>query len=76
MLDGDTPHLFPTQDLVTELVRFATRAEVTHVMVDGRLLLEGGHHTTVDLERLRAEAEAGAAHVHGLIASRRYRALR
>jgi 5-methylthioadenosine/S-adenosylhomocysteine deaminase len=76
VLDGDAPHLFPTQDLVTELVRYATRAEVTHVMVNGRLLLDGGRHTTIDLERLRAEADAGAAHVRAVAARRRYRPLR
>ncbi len=61
---------------MTELVRFATRAEVTHVMVNGRLLLDQGRHTTIDLEKLRAEAEAGAAHVHGVVAGKRYRPLR
>ncbi|HTY80772.1 MAG TPA: amidohydrolase family protein [Candidatus Bathyarchaeia archaeon] len=76
VLDGDAPHLFPTQDLVTELVRFATRAEVTHVMVNGRLLLDNGRHTTVDLDKLRAEADAGAAHVHTVVAGRRYRPIR
>ena len=76
VLDGDAPHLVPTQDLVTEIVRFATRAEVTHVMVNGRLLLDQGRHTTIDLEKLRAEAEAGAAHVHAMVAGRRYRPLR
>ncbi len=76
VLDGDAPHLFPTQDLVTELVRFASRGEVTHVMVNGRLLLDEGRHTTVDLEKLRVEAEAGANYVHGVVAGRRYRPLR
>lgn len=76
VLDGDAPHLVPTQDLVTEIVRFATRAEVTHVMVNGRLLLDQGRHTTIDLEKLRGEAEAGAAHVHAMVAGRRYRPLR
>lgn len=61
---------------MTEIVRFASRAEVTHVMVNGRMLLDGGRHTTVDLDRLRAEAEAGAAHVHAVVAGRRYRPLR
>jgi 5-methylthioadenosine/S-adenosylhomocysteine deaminase len=76
VLDGDAPHLVPTQDLVTEIVRFASRAEVTHVMVNGRLLLDQGRHTSVDLEKLRVEAEAGAAHVHAVVAGRRYRPLR
>jgi len=76
VLDGGAPHLFPTQDLVTELVRFASRAEVTHVLVNGRLLLDDGRHTTVDLERLRGEAEAGAAYVNRVVGGKRYRPLR
>lgn len=56
---------------MTEIVRFASRAEVTHVMVNGRMLLDGGRHTTVDLDKLRADAEAGAAHVHAVVAGRR-----
>src|SRR5262249_47082827 len=76
VLDGDAPHLFPTQDLVTELVRYATRAEVTHVMVNGGRRLDGGRHPTTALERLRGEAEAGAAHVRAVAAPRRYRPLR
>ena len=76
VLDGGAPHLFPTQDLVTELVRFASRAEVTDVLVNGRVMLEGGRLTTVDLERLWGEAEAGAAHVLGVVGGRRYRPLR
>jgi 5-methylthioadenosine/S-adenosylhomocysteine deaminase len=76
VLDGGAPHLFPTQDLVTELVRFASRAEVTDVLVNGRLVLEAGRLTTVDLDRLRGEADAGAAHVLGAVGGRRYRPLR
>ena len=45
-------------------------------MVNGRLLLDQGRHTTINLEKLREEAEAGAAHVHAMVAGRRYRPLR
>jgi 5-methylthioadenosine/S-adenosylhomocysteine deaminase len=76
VLDGTAPHLLATQDLVTQIVRFATRAEVTHVMVNGRWLLEGGRLTTVDLARLHREAAAGAAHVRGVVRERRYRPIR
>ncbi|HKZ07957.1 MAG TPA: amidohydrolase family protein [Methylomirabilota bacterium] len=76
VLDGGAPHLFPTQDLVTELVRFASRAEVTDVLVNGRVVLEAGRLTTVDLERLRGEAAGGAAHVLRTVEGRRYRPLR
>lgn len=76
VLDGGAPHLLATQDLITEIVRFATRAEVTHVMVDGRWLLDDGRLTTVDLERLHRDGAAGAAHVRGVVGGRRYRPLR
>jgi 5-methylthioadenosine/S-adenosylhomocysteine deaminase len=76
VLDGGAPHLLATQDLLTEVVRFATRAEVTDVMVDGRWLLEGGRLATVDLERLRAESATGAARVPGAVGQRRYRPIR
>jgi cytosine/adenosine deaminase-related metal-dependent hydrolase len=76
VLDGAAPHLLATQDLVTEIVRFATRAEVTHVMVNGRWLLEDARLATVDLERLQRDAAAGAAHVRGAVGGRRYRPLR
>ena len=54
-----------------EIVRFATRAEVTHVLVNGRWLLDDGRLTTVDLERLRREAAAGVAYVRGIVSGRR-----
>jgi len=76
VLDGAAPHLMAMQDLETELVRFASRAEVRHVLVEGRTLLENGRPTTIDLERLYAEAEAGARHVRDTVSSRRYRPLR
>jgi cytosine/adenosine deaminase-related metal-dependent hydrolase len=76
VLDGTAPHLLATQDLVTEIVRFATRAEVTHVMVNGRWLLDDGRLTTVDPETLQRDAAAGAAHVRTAVAARRYRPIR
>jgi cytosine/adenosine deaminase-related metal-dependent hydrolase len=76
VLDGGAPHLLATQDLITEIVRFATRAEITHVMVDGRWLLADGRLTTVDLERLHRDGAAGAAHVRGVVGGLRYRPIR
>jgi 5-methylthioadenosine/S-adenosylhomocysteine deaminase len=76
ILDGGAPHLMATQDLVTDLVRNGTRGEITHVMVDGRLLFDGGSYPTLDLPRIEAEARACAAHVRATVADRRYRPLR
>jgi 5-methylthioadenosine/S-adenosylhomocysteine deaminase len=76
VLDGRAPHLMATQDVVTELVRFASRAEIRHVMVNGRLVFDEGAFPTIDLDRLEAEAAAGAAHVRAAVSGRRYRPLR
>jgi cytosine/adenosine deaminase-related metal-dependent hydrolase len=75
MLDGKAPHLMATQDLPTELIRFGTRAEVRQVMVNGRLLFDNGTFETIDLDRLCAEAAAGAAHVRTVTVGRRYKPL-
>lgn len=76
VLDGRAPHLMAEQDLVTELVRYAARSEVEHVIVGGRFLIEHGRHTTIDIEALHARARAGAARVRTAIEKRRYRPLR
>lgn len=76
ILDGGAPHLMATQDLVTDLVRYGSRGEITHVMVDGRVLFDGGSYQTLDLSRIEAEARACAAHVRAAVADRRYRPLR
>ncbi|MCB1487412.1 MAG: amidohydrolase family protein [Bauldia sp.] len=74
VLDGGAAHLGPVQDLVPELVRFGSRAEVTTVMVDGKVVVEDGQHTAIDLEALRAAAAPIAERLDGLIAPRRYQA--
>ena len=75
LLDGDTPHLMSQHHLPSDIVRFATRAEVDATIVNGRVLYETGDFPTIDLDRLRLDSAAGAAHVKGVIAGRRYRDL-
>jgi 5-methylthioadenosine/S-adenosylhomocysteine deaminase len=75
VLDANAPHLMAPQDVISDLVRYGTRAEVRHVLIDGRIVLEDGMHQTIDLERLKAEALAGARHVRDVVASRRYKPL-
>jgi hypothetical protein len=49
--------------MLTELGRYAGRSEVMHVLVGGRLLIENTADSTIDLERLPADARKGAARV-------------
>jgi 5-methylthioadenosine/S-adenosylhomocysteine deaminase len=75
ILDGDAPHLMAMQHLPSEIVRYATRAEVEATIVNGRVLYANGAFASIDIERLRDDAMAGAAHVREVLAGRRYREL-
>ncbi|MGE3701987.1 MAG: amidohydrolase family protein [Hyphomicrobiaceae bacterium] len=75
VLDANAPHLMAQQDVVSELVRYGSRAEVQHVLIDGQVVLENGQHRTIDLDRLKAEASAGARHVRNAVVERRYKPL-
>jgi hypothetical protein len=55
------------------VVRFANRGEVKATIVAGRVLYRDGQFLTVDLDRLRLEATAGAAHVNAIVEERRYK---
>ena len=75
VLDANAAHLMAQHDVVSELVRYGSRAEVQHVLIDGRVVLEHGVHRSIDLERLKADAAAGARHVREAVAQRRYKPL-
>ena len=60
LLDFDAPHLRPRHDLIANAVHTATGADVTHVLVDGRLLLRDRVLLTLDEERILYEAERRA----------------
>ena len=64
------------QDTVTDVVRFASRAEVLQTVVGGDVLYDRGEYPTIDLAALRRDAQSGAAHVRAEVASRRYLPLR
>ncbi|KRE24468.1 hypothetical protein ASE66_04350 [Bosea sp. Root483D1] len=75
VLDGSGPHMMSSQHLSSELLRYASRAEVKTTIVAGRVLYSDGEFATIDIERLREEATAGASFVSDLVAERRYRPL-
>jgi 5-methylthioadenosine/S-adenosylhomocysteine deaminase len=60
LLDFNRPHLRPRHDLIANLVHSAKGADVTHVMVDGRLLMCDRALLTLDEERILYEAERHA----------------
>ena len=73
LLDGNAPHLLAQHSLASDLVRFATRGEVKATIVAGRVLYQDGEFKTIDMDRLRADAKAGAAFVRAVVEERRYK---
>jgi 5-methylthioadenosine/S-adenosylhomocysteine deaminase len=65
LFDLDRPHLYPRHDLVANLVHAARASDVTHVIVDGRLIYRDGELLTLDEEKIEAEAERHAKRMVG-----------
>lgn len=60
LIDFERPHLRPRHDLIANLVHSAQGADVTHVIVDGKLLMRDRELLTLDEERILYEAEQRA----------------
>jgi len=75
LLDTRAPHWFPRHDLAAGVVYAAHPSDVSHVFVDGALLLRDGELLTLDEERIRYEAERRAFRMVGkpMEQVRRYR---
>lgn len=65
VVDTRGAHWTPRHDLVAGLVYASHPSDVTHLLVDGQLLLRKGELTTLDEERIRHEAERRARRLVG-----------
>jgi len=65
LLNTCAPHWFPRHDLAAGVVYTAHPSDVSHVIVDGRLLLRDGELLTLDEERICYEAERRAFRLVG-----------
>jgi 5-methylthioadenosine/S-adenosylhomocysteine deaminase len=65
LLDTSGPHWFPRHDLAAGVVYAAHPSDVTHVFVDGEMILRDGELTRLDEERIRYEAERRAFRMVG-----------
>ena len=63
-------HHVPTYDVVSHLVYVTDEQDVSHVIVDGKLLMRERDLLTIDTERVRAEASALAAKIQSALANR------
>jgi len=65
LLDTRAPHWFPRHDVAAGIVYTAHPSDVSHVIVDGQLLMREGDLLTLDEERIRYEAERRAFRMVG-----------
>jgi 5-methylthioadenosine/S-adenosylhomocysteine deaminase len=65
LLDTSGPHWFPRHDLAAGVVYAAHPSDVTHVFVDGEMIMQDGELLTLDEERIRYEAERRAFRMVG-----------
>ena len=65
LLDTSAAHWFPRHDVAAGVVYAAHPSDVTHVFVDGKLLLDDGELLTLDEDRIRYEAERRAFRMVG-----------
>jgi len=63
MLDFDKPHLIPDHDPVFNVVYSAQGSDVAMTMVDGKILYENGQYRTIDMEKVKFNAQAA---YHGM----------
>ena len=60
LFDFRRAHLTPAMNPIGALVHVAQGRDIAIVIVDGRIVVEDGHATLVDEERIRREAAAAA----------------
>jgi 5-methylthioadenosine/S-adenosylhomocysteine deaminase len=60
LLDFRKPHLRPRHNLLSNVMYSAKSPDISHVIVDGCLLMKNGELTTLDEERILYEAERRA----------------
>jgi 5-methylthioadenosine/S-adenosylhomocysteine deaminase len=65
LLDTSGPQWYPRHDLGAGVVYAAHPSDVTHVFIDGEMVLEDGELLTLDEERIRHEAERRAFRMVG-----------
>ena len=52
VIDTDKPNMYPSFDVVSNIVYSAEKSDVVLTMVDGKVLYKNGEYTTIDIEKL------------------------
>jgi 5-methylthioadenosine/S-adenosylhomocysteine deaminase len=56
-VDMNNPYLKPTRDPLTSIVLYGNPSDIDHVIVDGRILKQGGKLTTINVEEALESAQ-------------------
>ncbi|MDR1952919.1 MAG: amidohydrolase [Clostridiales Family XIII bacterium] len=67
VLDLSEPHLHPVHDLYNNLVYAASGSDVTITMIDGKVVYDDGTWPTIDIERVKAEADLATRRILGAL---------
>ncbi len=65
IVDFQQPHLYPRHDLIANLIHSAKGGDVTHTIVDGRLLMREREILTLDVPEILHQAERHAFRMVG-----------
>jgi 5-methylthioadenosine/S-adenosylhomocysteine deaminase len=65
LVDTRAPHWIPRHDLAAGVVYSAHPSDIAYVWCDGRLLFRNGEYLTIDIDRVRWEAEKRAFRMVG-----------
>jgi 5-methylthioadenosine/S-adenosylhomocysteine deaminase len=65
LLNTNAPHWYPRHDLAAGVVYTAHPSDVAYVWSDGKLLYKNGRYLTLDIERIKWEAEQRAFRMVG-----------
>jgi 5-methylthioadenosine/S-adenosylhomocysteine deaminase len=60
LLDASGPHMTPAYDACTNVVYSASGGDICLTMIDGVIVYENGEYTTMDIEKVKAEASEAA----------------
>lgn len=63
MIDTDCPNMFPTTDIASNLVYALSGGENVLTMVDGRILYHNYEYYSIDIEKVKYEAEGSVRRI-------------
>ena len=67
VVDTDGPNMHPVHNMLNNLVYSADGKDVLLTMADGKVLYRSGRYMTLDIERVKAEAEAATRKILSLL---------